>query len=256
MAYQELNTGQVMDRILSSLDQRLPLSVISVGVTETHVLAQYAVYSEEEFMNHPEAHVANHPNVTRRGHGHRGITFPNIEARDAALEAVRNTDIVGINIRVSRSGEFTRHVFDVYGIAPSFVFEAYTRRVIMISQQQKFHDMLANRRMIIVCSYADEVKEALENQLQAKLNFQITGAIKIERYEDLPRVKQEISACEFDLCLLAAGINAVILAPYIARELGKVAFDIGQGMETLITGKIEGEYWLSTQIELTKLLEM
>ncbi|SEN04806.1 GT-D fold domain-containing glycosyltransferase [Paenibacillus sp. OV219] len=255
MAYQELTTGQVLDRILYSLDRRLPLSVVSVGVTETHVLAQYEVYSEEQFMNHPEAHVANYSKVTR-GHQHRGITFPNIEARDATLEAVENADIVGINIRVSRSGEFTRKVFDFYGIAPQFVFEAYTRRVMMISRQQKFHDMLKNRKIAIVCGYADEVKKALENQLQATLNFQITGMIKIERYEDIPRVKQEISACEFDLCLLAAGTSAVILAPYIARELGKVAFDLGQGMETLITGQIEGEEWLSTQVELAKLLEM
>ncbi|WP_143111638.1 GT-D fold domain-containing glycosyltransferase [Paenibacillus sp. BC26] len=255
MAYQELNTAQVMDRLLYSLDRHLPLSVISVGVTETHVLAQYEVYSEEQFMSHPEAHVANHANVTR-GHTHRGITFPNLEARDAALEAVRNADIVGINIRVSRSGEFTRHVFDVYGIAPNYVFEAYTRRVIMISQQRKFHDMLTNRKICIVCSYADEVKRALENRLQARLNFRITGTINIERYEDIPRVKQELKACEFDLCLLAAGTNAVILAPHIARELGKVALDLGQGMETLITGIIEGEQWLSGQIELAKLMEM
>ncbi|MGU3472558.1 GT-D fold domain-containing glycosyltransferase [Paenibacillus sp. D51F] len=255
MAYQELTTGQVLDRILYSLDRRLPLSVISVGVTETHVLAQYEVYSEEQFMNHPEAHVANYSKV-KRGHQHRGITFPNIEARDATLEAVRNADIVGINIRVSRSGEFTRKVFDFYGIAPKFVFEAYTRRVMMISQEQKFHDMLTNRKIAIVCGYADEVKKALENQLQAALNFQITGTIKIESYEDIPRVKQEIRECEFDLCLLAAGTNAVILAPHIARDLGKVALDLGQGIETLITGKIEGEEWLTGQIELAKLMEM
>lgn len=251
----ELNTGQVMDQILYALDRQLPFSVISVGVTETHVLAQYEVYSEDQFLNHPEAYVANHSTVTR-GHTHRGIRFPNIEARNASLEAVRSADIVGINIRVSRAGEFTRQVFDVYGIVPRYVFEAYTRRVIMISQQGKFHDMLRNRRIIIVCSYADEVKNALENTLKAELNLQITGAINIEQYEDIPRVKREIKDCEFDLCLLAAGINAVILAPYIARELGKVALDLGQGMETIITGKIEGEAWLSGQIELAELMGM
>ncbi|WP_308633951.1 GT-D fold domain-containing glycosyltransferase [Paenibacillus silvisoli] len=255
MAYEELTSGQVLDRILYSLERRLPLSVISVGVTETHVLAQYEVYTEEQFMNHPEANVANYSKI-KRGHQHRGITFPNIEARDAALEAVRKADIVGINIRVSRSGEFTRQVFDFYGIAPDFVFEAYTRRVMMISQQRKFHAMLTNRKIVIVCGYADEVKKALENQLQAELNFCITGTIKIDRYEDIPRVKQELMKSEFDLCLLAAGTNAVILAPYIAKDLGKVALDLGQGMETLITGKIEGEAWLAGQIELTKLLDM
>ncbi|MDG0793847.1 GT-D fold domain-containing glycosyltransferase [Cohnella ginsengisoli] len=103
MTYIELNTGQLMDKILHALAHRLPLSVISVGVTEAHVLAQYTVYSEALFMNHPEADVENRSTVTR-GHTHRGIRFPNIEARDAAMEAVRKADIVGISIRVTRSG--------------------------------------------------------------------------------------------------------------------------------------------------------
>ncbi|MDG0793848.1 GT-D fold domain-containing glycosyltransferase [Cohnella ginsengisoli] len=136
------------------------------------------------------------------------------------------------------------------------IFEAYTRRVIMLSQQRKFYDMLRNRKVIVVCSYADEVKHALESALAEQLGFEVTGAVKINQYEDIPRVKQEISAIDFDLCLIAAGINAVILASYIASSLGKVAFDIGQGMETLITGKIEGEDWLSTQVSMSTLLEM
>ncbi|WP_282943037.1 GT-D fold domain-containing glycosyltransferase [Paenibacillus sp. RC67] len=255
MSYIELNTNQLMDRILYSLDNQLPLSVISVGVTETHVLAQYGFFSEEQFMNNPEAHVANN-SLVKRGHTHRGIRFPNIEARNEALEAVKNADIVGICIKVSRAGELTRKVFEVYGFTPRYVYEAYTRRVIMISQQQKFHQMLRNKKIIIICSYADEVKHALDKGLKEQLNFEITGTIMIEQYEDIPRVKQEMTQYEFDLCLLAAGINAVILAPYIAKELGKVAFDIGQGMETLITGKIEGVEWLSGQIELDRFLEM
>lgn len=255
MTYIELNTGQLMDKILHALAHRLPLSVISVGVTEAHVLAQYTVYSEALFMNHPEADVENRSTVTR-GHTHRGIRFPNIEARDAAMEAVRKADIVGISIRVTRSGELTRQVFEAYGYKPTLIFEAYTRRVIMLSQQRKFYDMLRNRKVIVVCSYADEVKHALESALAEQLGFEVTGAVKINQYEDIPRVKQEISAIDFDLCLIAAGINAVILASYIASSLGKVAFDIGQGMETLITGKIEGEDWLSTQVSMSTLLEM
>ncbi|MCY9668267.1 GT-D fold domain-containing glycosyltransferase [Paenibacillus alginolyticus] len=255
MSFIELNTNQLMDKILHSLDNQLPLSVISVGVTETHVLAQYAVFSEDQFMNDPETHVANN-SMVKRGHTHRGIRFPNIEARNEALEAVKNADIIGICIKVSKAGELTRKVFDVYGVTPKYVFEAYTRRVIMISQQLKFHQMLRNKNIIIICSYADDVRYALDNGLKGQLEFEITGTIMIEQYEDIPRVKQEITEYEFDLCLLAAGINAVILAPYIANELGKVAFDIGQGMETFITGEIEGEDWLSGQIELDRLLEM
>jgi len=255
MAYTELNTEQVMDRILLSLDRKLPLSVISVGVTETHVLAQHTLYSEDQFMNHPEAHVANDM-AASRGHYHRGIRFPNLEARDTALGAIRQADIVGLCIHVSQAGLFTRQVFDYYGFVPQYVFEAYTRRVIMISQQRKFHEMLRNRNIVIVCSYADEVRHALDSTLKDKLGFHITGTIKITQYEDIPRVRDELRQREFDLCLLAAGINAVILGPFIAQELGKVAFDLGQGMETLITGTIEGSDWLSSQIDLDRLLQL
>ena len=54
-----MNSTQIMDRILAALQQKQPLSVISVGATESFVMAQYTVLSEEEFLQHPEAKIAN-----------------------------------------------------------------------------------------------------------------------------------------------------------------------------------------------------
>ena len=209
--------------------------------------------SEKDFMDDKEAYVA--AQGLKRGFDHRGIRFPNIQARDAAVEALSITDVVGYNMYLLDS-ELTKRVFDVNNIWPKYVFESHIRRVIMFSQQEKFRQMLANRKIILMCSYADEVKESMEKNLQKDLGFDIVGTINIEEYEDIPRVKMELKRFDFDLCLLAAGINAVILAPYIAKTYGKVAFDIGQGMESLITGQIEFIGYLERYITLDFLMKM
>lgn len=134
--------------------------------------------------------------------------------------------------------------------------ESHIRRVIMFSQQEKFRLMLANRKILLICSYADEVKDAMEKDLKNNVEFDIVGTIIIEEFEDIPRVKEELIRFDFDLCLLAAGINAVILAPYIAKTYSKVAFDLGLGMESLITRHIEFVGYLERYIALDLLMKM
>jgi hypothetical protein len=174
------------------------------------------------------------------------------------VEALRLTDVVGYNMVLHdwNAGKLTESVFDYYQIKPRYVFESYMRHVIMFSQQEKFERMLSGRKIVLVCGYADEVKTAMELRLRARLGFDVVGTIKIEEYEDIPRVREELGRYDFDLCLLAAGINAVILAPYIAATLRKVAFDIGQAMENLITGEIETYAYLKRFIGLEKLMRM
>lgn len=237
MKSEVLNSSQLMDLILHCLGKGKPLSVVSLGASETFVLAQYNLLSEEEFMNHAEAKQANRGE--RRGHGHRGVRFPNIKARDKALEALLLADVIGYNmmVRDEHSGLLTEKIWEYYGLTPPYIFEAYLRRVIMFSQKEKFERMLRERKIIIICGYADEVKASMEYRLQKTLGFEIVGTLKIFEFEEIPHLIEEINNYTFDLCLLAAGINAIILGSYISRHLGKVAFDLGLGMEALITGK-------------------
>jgi len=232
-----LNSSQLMDLILHCLGRGKPLSVVSLGASETFVLAQYTLLSEEEFMNHAEAAVAN--KGKKRGYRHRGVRFPNIKARDKALETLFLTDVLGYNmmVRDEHSGLLTEKVMKYYGLRPPYTFEAYLRRVIMFSQWEKFQEMLREKRIIIVCGYADEVKASMDYRLQKTLGFEIVGALKIFEFEEVPRLMEELNNYPFDLCLLAAGVNAIILGAYISHHLGKVAFDLGIGMESLITGK-------------------
>jgi hypothetical protein len=250
-----LSSGGLMDLVINALDRKIPFSVVSVGVTESFVLAQYSVLTEEEFLGHKETRVA--AQGVKRGFDHRGIRFPNIQARDKAVASLRSAEVIGYNTtEAMHSDQLTKKVFDYYKIEPRFIFEANIRRVIMFSQQEKFEKMLTGRKIVLICSYADEVKAAMEKNMQNRLGFKVTGTIKIEEFEDIPRVKAELTRIDFDLCLLAAGINAVILAPYIATTYGKVAFDLGQAMESFISGDIEMAGYLDRYIGIDNLMKM
>ncbi len=252
-----LNSGELMTKILHALEQHLPCSVVSLGATETFVLAQETVLTQRQIMTHAEAKVANLG--IRRGHQHRGIRFPNLTARDALAKALREADILGRNLLINTpdSGQITKRVMKYHKIEPQYIFEAYIRRVIMFSQKQKFEHMLKGRKILIICGYADEVAAAMNKNLKKLLNFEIVGAIKIHEFEEIPRAKKEIDLLDFDLALLAAGLNAIILAAYIAKFKGKVAFDLGQGMESLITGQIVDEYnFLGESIGIVNLFDL
>lgn len=252
-----LSSAELMDKILHALEYRIPCPVVSLGASESFVLAQDTVLSYRQFMTHAEARVANRG--VKRGQQHRGIRFPNLQARNELAQALQSIDIIGCNLTIfdRHSGQLTERVMRYYNIAPTYTYEAYIRRVIMFSQKEKFEHMLRGKRILLICGYADEVAKALNEKLKKSLDFTVAGAIKIYEFEEIPRVKREIQALDFDLALLAAGLNAIILAAYIAEVKGKVAFDIGQGMESLITGEIvdEGGY-LSQSIGIIKLLDM
>jgi hypothetical protein len=247
-----VGSEKLMDLVIKALDDNTPFSVVSVGITEAFVLSQYTILKEEDFMSDKEVWVASQG--LKRGFDHRGIRFPNKRARDEALESLFQADAVGYNIFLIQD-ELVAKVFQYYNFTPRYVFESHLRRVIMFSQQQKFLQMLSNRKVLIMCSYADEVKAAMNENLTKKIDCKIS-TIKIEEFEDIPRVKEELACHDFDLCLLAAGINAVILAPYIAQTYRKVAFDLGQGMESLISGKIEMVNYLKRFINLDELMKM
>lgn len=245
-----LNSGELMDRIIRALDEKTPLSVISVGSTESCVMAQYKVLSEKRFMRHREA-------VATNSEDRRGFTFPNVRLRDQMVTAVKRADIVGYNIalRHTYAGDMVKEVFHAYGIQPRFVFDALIRRIIPLNQKVKFKRMLRNRTIVLIGSNANEVKEALELRWSKRFPFEIAACINMRSYDEMKEVKRRLGRIEFDLALLTAGVNAVILASYIATKYGKVAFDLGQGMNTLITKQVV-ETGFVRRVGLKKLMNM
>ena len=249
-----LSSSELMDRLITALDCKEPLSVVSVGQTEAFVMAQYAIYSEEEFMSHREAYNANRGE--RAGFFHRGIRFPNREARDATVEAVKKADVIGYNIHVESARIFTEEVFAAHQIVPRCVFEANIRRVFMYSQAEKYLQMLQGRKIMLVGSLATEAAAALNSKWGTRLGLNIAGTLPIYEYEDIPDVKKALGHYDFDLCFLAAGVNAVILATFVSEVYGKVAFDIGWGMQSMINGYITMDSWISNHIGIENLFRL
>lgn len=230
-----LDSKHLLRKIIEALDNKKPLSVISLGATETYVMAQYTVLSEREFMKHPQAITTN------KNKSQRGFRFPNVELRDELVNAARVADIIAYPylIQSENAGLMTERVMKAYKIVPKYVFEANIRRVVMVSQKKLFKKMLKGRKLLLIGRVAKEVEIALNQSLKKELGFEIVGSINIDSYSELPMVKKEIAQYEFDLCLLSAGVYAVILASYIAQGYQKVAFDLGQGLKTLIDGEIQ-----------------
>lgn len=250
----KLKSLDLMNAIQTALDEKRPLSVVSVGQTEAFVMAQYTIYSEEEFMSHREAYNANLN--ARSGFLHRGVRFPNIAARDDAVAATRKADIIGYNLIEPWARQFTEKVFAAYQIEPKYIFEANIRRVFMFSQKLKFERILQGRRLLLVGSLAPEAQKAMEEKYVDKTGLNIVDAISIYEYEDIPYVKEQICKHDFDLCLLGAGVNALILAPYVAESCGAVAFDIGWGIKSLADGEVVRDSFIDEVIGLENLMNM
>lgn len=250
----ELNSAQLMDKIINALDAQRPLSIVSVGQTEAFVMAQYTIYSEEEFMKHREAYNANRGE--NKGFFHRGIRFPNRAARDLTVDAVRQADIIAYNTIVESARQFTLQVFNAYEIEPAYFFEANIRRVFMFSQKHRFEQILQGRKVLLISSLAPRAQAALATRYQDVPGFRIVKAISIYEYQEIPQIQEQLAREDFDICFLAAGVNAVILASYIKQYLGKVAFDIGWGMQSFIDRRIVSDAWVSNHIGLENLFHM
>ncbi|WP_256759906.1 GT-D fold domain-containing glycosyltransferase [Cohnella sp. WQ 127256] len=251
MEVKKLTSGELMDRIIQALDEKTPLSVISIGSTESYVMSQYTVMSEKQFMQHKEAIVTN------SGVMKRGFKFPNVKLRDEMVEATKKADIIGYNISLLDiyAGKMVPKVFRTYDIQPQFIFESLVRRVIPFNQKVKFKQMLRNRRTVLIGSNAPDVKQALERRWGKRFPFKIVASIPMRSYDEMEEVKKSLDAIPFDLALISAGVNAVILAPYIAKHYGKVAFDLGQGMNSLITKQVQQTGFVQ-KIGLQNLMEM
>ncbi|RBW69261.1 GT-D fold domain-containing glycosyltransferase [Bacillus taeanensis] len=255
----KLNSSELMSRLIQSLEKKKPCSIISVGQTEAVVMGQDRFHSDEvlkkyQFHLQRESEIAN--KGVKEGFYHRGIRFPNPKAQKELLEAVKAADIIGYNTIEENAKEITERVLSIYNIEPAAFFEANIRRVFMKSQKQKFKELLKNRRVLLIGSLAPKAKTALEQKYAKELGCKIVGAIPIYEYEDIPEVKKQIDHFSFDICFLAAGVNAVILAPYIAQKYRKVAFDIGSGMQTFVTNEIVTDTWINEIIGLDNLMNM
>lgn len=207
--------SEIISRVNYCLRNQLGFSLVRVGDAENQVMAQGTIIAEDEIA---EIWWAEDENWT-------GVTLPNYTARDRLLDAVQKADIVGVlhQDEVFIWKPLTEAVFSHYNIKPRQLCYAFINTYLPKSEQ--FISLLEHYRLLLIGKAAS----SLALLLQEKYGIEVAGTIPISNYSELEWVIEESSQLDFDLALISAGSNAVILAVELAAQ-GKVAIDLGRGM--------------------------
>ncbi|MNJ52066.1 hypothetical protein D3C77_473850 [compost metagenome] len=163
-----------------------------------------------------------------------GVNLPDPAARDGLVDSLRHASIVGIP--ESRHPSFQGLLFPVLkqlGISCHGLRMTSSTVNYALNEEGLFHKMLQGRRLLIVGNEAHELAKFLGGH-----KFEITGIVTpVNGVHDVRRVMEQIAIIDFDLALVAAGIAAVMLCTAIARELGKVSFDLGHLANRLVSSE-------------------
>lgn len=215
----------VMNRIRQALEQQKAFSLVRIGDGENIVLAQKSVWSLDRVLREPW--------VKKSRSGQKGITLPNIKIRDEIVQSIKEASIVGIlpkNDRMIKAPDYlkrslTDQVFRFYKLAPGLTCHACVNR--MMSRRSKFFEFLRGYRIMIINKNPNRIRSILESP---RYNLNVTETIRFSDYKQINQTltRVAVSKDNFDIALISCGVNAVILAPKIARLTGKVAIDFGK----------------------------
>ncbi|EFM10413.1 conserved hypothetical protein [Paenibacillus curdlanolyticus YK9] len=227
-----LNLKKVLDTIERALYEVAPLSLVRIGDGENLVMAQQSVWSISKVLREPWAIKANQ--------GEKGVTLPNLALRDEMVRSIKEATIVGLlpldddQIKAPDylKRKLTNEIFSHYQLNPTMRCHACVNR--MMPESDKFWRMLKHQRILLVTRNPAPL-EALLTSDRYKLN--VTHKIAFSHYDQIKSTMKEAVAVRnrFDIALLSCGVNAVVLAPRIANETGKVAIDFGKGPDRIIT---------------------
>lgn len=206
---------EIIKRIHYCFRNKIGFALVRIGDAENQVLAQGSIYKNEEIKN---IWWAENENWT-------GVVLPNYEARDIVIESVRKADIVGV---LHQSEEFewrnlTEAVFSIYDIKPRQLCYAFINTY-MINNPDLIA-LMENHRVLLIGKAAP----AFAYLLKTRFNINVSGAIIINNYFEIPGVLEEASHFDYEMVLISAGSNAVILASALAQQ-GKIAIDFGSAM--------------------------
>lgn len=223
-----MTPAEVLNSINTALFRKKAFSLVRIGDGENIVLAQNKLMSIPEVMN------SYWVRQSESGKG-KGVTLPNLALPRQMIKAIRKADIVGIcrleNDEVSAPSRYkrkmTNKLFDLYQLHPSKLCHVFVNRK-MVSHPL-FWKMLHQYRTLLISKWWEPYAEFVTKQYPS-LKPNIIGGINFTHYDQIPAVLTKIKEYHYDLVLISAGVNAVILAPAIAEQYGKVAIDFGKTM--------------------------
>ena len=223
-----LSELEVLRQIHKALRLKKPFSLVRIGDGENIALSQ------GKFLSNEEIEKTYWVRQGKRTKG-KGVSLPSLPLRDQMLDGIRKANLVGIcraqNDEVAAPSKFkrslTNKIFDYYKLKPANLCYVFCNRK-MVSYRY-FWKILHQHRTLLSSKWADQYTQLIrKNYLSLPPN--IIGCINFNHYEQIPATLKKVGEYRFDLVLISAGVNAVILAPAIAEQYGKVAIDFGKTM--------------------------
>lgn len=211
-----ISSEQIMQRIRYSLRNKVGFALVRIGDAENQILAQGVIYSEKQINCIAWADDENYT----------GITLPNYEARDKMIQSLKDADVVGVldNDKLYTWKALSEMLFTIYDIRPKQICYAFVNT--NWPGNYEFISLMKFCRLLLIGKSAREFADFIYSQYR----IEAAGTISIRNYHEIPDVLSRARGIDYDMALLSAGSNAVIIASEMARQ-GKIALDFGRAMD-------------------------
>lgn len=232
-----LNKDEIVLRLKQAFEQKTPFCLVRIGDGENFVLSQDSVYTME--------HTFEQLWVKEANKGRKGIKFPNIAFRDQLVEAIRESDIVGVlahndkEIRAHPTHKrlLTNKIFQHFQLEPKTLCNAIVNRELL--NHKPFWEMLREQeaRVALVSRWAGGTKQRL---IRPPYNLKVPFTLTFERNEMMEDTLAilEQRKDEYDIVLASCGVNAVVLSHQVAKRFGKIGVDFGIASQIISYVKI------------------
>ncbi len=236
-----LSTEDVIERIRQAMADGRPLSVVRVGDGENICLAQYKVWSIRKTLGTRWAKLSRTTNW-------KGVRLPNVALREQLIASIKKADIVGIPYENDQEILAKQHTlrpltdrcFRRYKIRPKAVCHTFVNRHMV--EYESFWEMLRGKRAVVISRWAGSLKRWVGTKYN-DFDIDFVKLIRIDRFEEIPKVLRKMERVDCDIVLISAGVNAVILAERLAREQGRIAIDFGKSAVFMVKGDRKVRPW-------------
>jgi hypothetical protein len=229
-----LTTFEVIDEIRKAMDEKKPLSVVRVGDGENICLTQYKVWPIHKTLSTRWA-------ILSRRSNRKGVRLPNVKLRDQLIAAIKKADIVGIpyhkDKEILAKHQYLRPLTDTcfkkFNIHPKKLCHTFVNRHMV--EHSEFWEMLKGKKAVVISRWAKDFKKLVDKRYD-EFNIEIVKSIRMDRYEEIPKVLHKMESVDCDIVFISAGVNAVILAQKLAYEQGRIAIDFGKSAVFMVKG--------------------
>lgn len=217
-----LTPEEVYSRIIFSLENNLPFSLVRLGDGEGITLAQGYCKTEEELTQYDFLQYA-------------GVSVPDYQTRDELARAVKEADIVGVPTNLMPDFQpLVCKALTYNGIYVASLTLTSANIHQYLFQTGYFRRILEKRgvQVLLVGNKAGKLAEVLQHYCS------VVGVINpVNGVSSIPTVLKLLKNYSFNLLLVAAGIPAVIITSKAARLFSCTALDIGHLADQIITNQ-------------------